>query len=450
VSLGLIRKTQILAVSVLSITCAEAVAHASVFDVYGVGADGIAQASARAAHATDGSASFYNPGSLAFGTGYDIRISPSLGIASYRGKASGNEPPNPFGITTTLASDVPLTGPLAGKIRVGLALYALPDTLMRLRAQYAETPFFPYYDNRTQRLTVIPAIAFRPLEQLGIGMGANVFSGVQGPIDVREGQSRAMESRIAQEAGTYASIIAGVRYDLSQGMHLALNYRQQFGVPVKITTTASIGGVPLLVDISQTKAFFDPATLVLAFGYDPSEELKLECDLGYHKWSSWDGPLLNIDTTVSALSLSSQPPKDLFKDTYSARFGASWTAYEHEGTTLNLQGGVGYETSMLRADQRQGRTNFVDAPKLTFGLGASGRFAGVIGKALLLGIGAQIQDVGLFEQKKVACTKVPCPDGTVVGPSTDEPSKNITNPGYPTLSAAATYIAGSVTVGVEL
>ena len=41
----------------------------------------------------------------------------------------------------------------------------------------ASTPFYPCYDNRTQRFTVIPALSLRPWDRVGIGVGVNVQGG---------------------------------------------------------------------------------------------------------------------------------------------------------------------------------------------------------------------------------------------------------------------------------
>jgi hypothetical protein len=117
-------------------------------------------------------------------------------------------------------------------------------------------------------------------------------------------------------------------------------------------------------------------------------------------------------------------------------------------TTLHV--GAGYETSMLDDTIRQGRTNLVDGTKVILGAGVSVRFAEAVGRGLRVGLGVQLHHVGQFRQDKVACTQVPCPAGTVVGPDTAYPSADIDDPGYPTLAGGGQVLAGAVGVGVDL
>ena len=418
--------------------------------MFGVEPIGVAEVSARASAATDGDACFYNPGGLALGERTRLRLSATGALSELNVQGARAEISNALAGTLTMAGDVPLEGVLHDRLRFGVAVSALPDRLMRLRTHTQSTPFHPYYDNRTQRLVVIPAIAVRPWRRLGIGIGVDVLAGVEGVVDVREGHSRALESRIDQEAGTVARVIAGVRFDPHDDVHLAAVFRQSFGVPLKVTTTANVAGVPLVVDVSAAKALFDPATIVLSVSVTPTERLRVSLDGLVQRWSSWEGPLLGIDTTVSALSLKTKPPRDLFQDALGLKAAGAWTVLREPDRSVTLHAGTGYESSMLDASVQQGRSNYVDGAKWSFGAGASARLGRWSEKALLVGAGLQAQRVTRTEQDKVACTSVPCPAGTVVGPDTGAPSEGIDNPGYPTLSGGGTVWVGSIGLGVEL
>ena len=102
--------------------------------------------------AEDGTAAFYNPGGLSFGRETSIEVAPTLGLSalSAQGRALGLE--DPFGIAIAFAVTVPLEGALKERIRVGFGGYLLPSGLLHLVARAGDTPLFPYYDNRTQRL----------------------------------------------------------------------------------------------------------------------------------------------------------------------------------------------------------------------------------------------------------------------------------------------------------
>src|SRR5262249_57277750 len=56
------------------------------------------------------------------------------------------------GILVGAATPMPFVGPLADRIFVGVALHLLPDKIVRVRARTPAEPFYPLYDNRTQRL----------------------------------------------------------------------------------------------------------------------------------------------------------------------------------------------------------------------------------------------------------------------------------------------------------
>jgi hypothetical protein len=432
------------------VSASAGLAHAGTFELFGVHPVGLAEASARTAVADDGSACFYNPGGLGLGRGYQLELS-GLGMASrLEVQDERRDIDDPISGTFTVGSAVPLEGMLRGRVRVGVAVHALPDRLMRLKTRSQSTPFFPYYDNRSQRFAVIPALALRLTQGFGVGVGVNALAGVQGPLDVREGQSRTLETRIAQEAGTVARWIVGVRFDPTEKLHLGAVFRQRFGVPLTVSTTADVAGVPLSVDVSTAEALFDPMTVVVGGRFEPSDRWSIGLDATYQQWSSWDGPLLQVDTTVSALSLVSKPPRDLFQDVYGARVAVAWQVVHTAGSELALHLGAGFETSMLDASKQQGRSNFVDGPKMILGTGLSARWPGAAGQALRLGLGVQMHRVARFEQDKIACTQLPCPATTVVGPETANPSEDIDNPGYPSLSGGGTVFAASIGVGVEL
>ena len=418
-------------------------AKASAWDVYGFGPDGIAAVSARAASATDGTASYYNPGGLAFSEGSRVALS-AAGVASaleIQGKRQAIA--DPVGLCASIDTDVPLQGPLAQRLRVGLGLHALPTSLMRLQLHRSTMPFFPYYDARTQRLTAIPAVSFQPIEGLGIGLGANVLAKVSGPIDVREGQSRALETILEQNAGTVVSWIAGIRFDPHRRLHFGLVYRQAFGVPFRVTTTANVAGIPLVVEVSAAQALYDPASLVFGAAVAPTDRLHFEVDGAWHRWSAWKGPLMSVDTTVSALSLSSKSPLGLFQDSVGVRASGTWWLERTLSRETAVIGGLGYETSMLDPNARQGRTNFVDGAKTSFGAGLSVLFPALVGRGLRLSLGGQAQHLAQFSQAKQACTSVPCPAGTVVGPDTEHPDQGIDNAGYPALAGGGTLLVVS-------
>ncbi len=440
-----------IAATLASYVAAEGEARAGAFEVLGFGPTGVAEVNARAARAEDGSAAFYNPGGLAFGRGVSIELAPTLGISglSAQGRSVGLE--DPFGIAIALAVTVPLEGVLKDRIRLGFAGYLLPSGLLHLVARPGETPFFPYYDNRTQRLVVVPALAVKIADRLGIGVGVNVLGGVSGPAAVQPGASGAIESRLDLEATTRASVHAGVRFDLAPHVRVALAFRQRFAAPARVTTTAEIAGIPLAVSVGTESALFDPTALVLASSFELGAA-SFEIDATWSQWSAYEGPFVGVRASLPGLDIASKLPEGIARDVVSVRAAASYRIGLGigAGAELVLRAGAGAEPSMLKG-QAQGRTNLLDGDKILGGLGASLVLHDVLSvRAIRVGVGLGTQVVLATSQAKRACTALPCPADTVAGPDATDPSVGITNPGFPRLDGGGAFRAGSLGIGVDL
>lgn len=420
---------------------------ASAFDVQGIGPEGIAEVGARSAATDDGSAAFSNPGSLAFGSTTSVSLAPTLSLSTLQAQDKPLPLADPFGITLSASATLPFEGPLAKRIRIGFSGYFLPTTALRLLARSPEQPLYPYYDNRTQRLVAVPALGIRVTEWLGVGIGANILAGVRGPAKLEQGATGAPEPRIDIAANTVVSTIAGIRFDPTNRVHLALVFRQSFGIPLSIDTTANIGGISLATNLRAPRAMFDPLTFVVASGFELGQA-HMEADVAYTQWSTWSGPYLSVQSTLPGVNLVSRLPTGLFRDTMSFRLGSNYSLRTSATTNLVLRAGVAFEPTILTG-KVQGRTNLVDGDKFTMGLGVSFVMQNVLGKALRLGIGASGQFVTEFQQDKHPCMALPCAESTVVGPDADDPSSGITNPGYPSLHARGALFALSLGVGVD-
>ena len=424
-------------------------ARAGAFEVLGFGPVGVAEINARAARAEDGSAAFYNPGGLAFGRGVSIEIAPTLGISGLSAQGRSLVLSDPFGIAIGLAVTVPLEGALRDRIRLGFAGYLLPSGLLHLVARPGETPFFPYYDNRSQRLVVVPALAVKITDRLGIGAGINVLGGVSGPATVQPGASGAIESRLALEATTRAAVHAGVRFELSKQARVALVFRQRFSAPAHVTTTAEIAGIPLAVSVGTESALFDPAALVLGSSFEVGS-MAFEIDATWSAWSAYEGPFASVHASLPGLDIASKLPEGLARDVVSLRAAASDAIVIRAGAELVLRAGAGAEPSMLKG-QAQGRTNLLDGDKILAGLGASLVLHDVLSvRTIRAGVGLGTQVVLATSAAKRACTALPCPADSVAGPDASNPSVGITNPGFPRLEGGGAFWAGSLGIGVDL
>ncbi|MEP7124536.1 MAG: hypothetical protein ABJE95_26645 [Byssovorax sp.] len=437
------------ALGICAALVAEGEARAGAFEVLGFGPTGVAEVNARAAHAADGTATFYNPGGLAFARGTSIELAPTLGLSalSAQGRAIGLD--DPFGISIALALTVPLEGPLKDRIRLGFGGYLLPSGLLHLVARPGETPFYPYYDNRTQRLVVIPALAVRVTDRLGIGLGVNVLGGVSGPAAVQPGASGATESRLDLEATTRASVHAGLRFELAPYARVAFVFRQKFSAPARVTTTAEVAGIPLAVSVGTESALFDPAALVLASSFEVGRA-SFEIDATWSLWSAYDGPFASVRASLPGLDIASKLPASIARDVVSLRAAASTRIAIGAGADLVLRAGAGAEPSMLKG-KAQGRENLIDGDKILGGLGASLVLHDVLSvRSIRAGIGLGTQVVLATSQAKRACAAQPCAADTVAGPDASNPSLGITNPGFPRLDGGGAFWSGSLGIGVDL
>jgi hypothetical protein len=432
----------------LAAIAASSPAAGSAFDVLGFGPTGVAEVNARAARADDGTAAFYSPGGLALGNGVRAEVAPSFGVSQLRAQGETIALADPFGVALAFDATIPFTGVLKDRIRIGFGGYLPPSHALYLVARKSAEPFYPYYDNRTQRLVVIPAIAVRITDRLGVGLGLNVLGGVSGPASVQNGASGAPEPHLDLTAATSVAVNAGARFDPAPGVRLALTVRQQFAAPAVVDTTAVIAGAPLAVSVATRSALFDPTTIVAAASFDVGRAA-VEVDASYAVWSAYDGPWVGVKATLPGVNLLSALPTKIARDVVSLRAAGSYRIGVGAQSQLVLRAGTGFEPSML-TNYRQGVTNLVDGHKLLGGLGASFALRGVLPVALRFGAGANVTRVFPYSQEKRVCTVVPCALDTVSGSDANDPGKGITNPGYPKLEGQGAFWSVSAGVGVDL
>lgn len=423
-------------------------AEADAFDVLGAGPEGVAEVNARAARADDGMAGFLNPGGLGLGRGVRAWVAPMFGVSSLIAQGQRKELADPVGIALAFDATVPFTGVLADRIRVGFAAYLPPTTALHLVTRPSAEPFFPYYDNRTQRLVLVPSLAVRVLDGLSVGVGFNVLGGVSGPATVTNGASGAPEPRIDLTAATALSVNAGIRFDPGPRARFALSFRQRFAAPAVVDSSAVVAGIPLAISVSTHAALFDPTTIVAAGSFDLGHAT-VELDASYAVWSAYEGPWVQVRATLPGVDVSSVLPTNPARDVVGLRGAGTYRFDVGAKSDLVLRAGLGFEPSMLKSIQ-QGNTNLLDGDKLLIGLGASFALRGVLPFTLRFSAGGNVQRVFPYAQEKRACAVAPCPADTVSGPDAARPSEGIDNPGFPKLTGQGAFWSAALGVGVEL
>ncbi len=342
-------------------------AEASVFDLFGAGTDAIALSGAEAATATNGAAACSNPAGLAFGSGYGSELGGVYLASQLQAEGQRRAPVSPLGFTTLGDADVPLEGALHGVFRVGMALYLLPTSLMEVSVPFATEATLPYYEGRTDRFALVPALGVRLTSWFGVGVGASVLADLQGPSDIRTGQSGAAESEISQDVTTRVAPSVGLRLTPAEGWALALSYRRSISSRNNVESFSELAGEPLDGTV-VAEAFFTPDVFVLGAAWQASVATRFELDVSYARWSAWEaGPGIVIRAELPGTTLVSRNEPVEWQDAWSLRAGATHGLTLGE-SRLELRGSLGYDPSIV-PDTLQRDTTYADADKLVAGLG---------------------------------------------------------------------------------
>lgn len=442
-------------------------ARANSAEIFGVGSKASGMGDAAVALAKGPTAAFYNPAGIANGERAQLHYSATAyhGWLKVRSATQHIENPYEFAIGLTVA--VPFRGRLHKRIWLGLLLTAHPDILARVISHLPTDPFYPYFDNRTQRLVLIPAIAFRLLDspkrgRLTLGLGANVFAGLQGVIVGEEGASRSLEARVSEGLSGIFRMVAGLRYSW-RWLHVGLAFRQQFSMPFKTDSFNFVAGTDLDLNV-DAEGLFSPHTLVLGMAVTPTKKLSVALDVAYAMWSQWRGPYVQVSSVLPLVGeLVGDVPKIDFKDTVAVRVGMEYRISLPKKLVMPLRAGFSVETSPVPA--QPGRTNLLDGHKLIFSLGGGFDLGRMLKRRVWVDLHLRLHVlVPRTIRKKISVSAEECPaTAPPLGPDealsdevpcdrTDDTTLGlqISNPGYPYLKASGFVLSGGFSLGVEL
>src|SRR5690606_3658260 len=195
--------------------------------------------------------------------------------------------------------------------------------LLRLRAGEPETPYFTYFENRAERLYLLLGASAKLSEHISFGLAVNVFAQVDGRARATEGPTRDVEPTISIHTGALARVVFGFKYLFDDESGLGFTFRQRFGVPFTVQTQNAVGGVPFTVDVTATMAQ-TPNQLVLGY-FRVFDRLRAEVDFGWYRNSQMKAPLVEVDSEIVGIPLSSGPMIEPFKDSVELRVGGEYT-----------------------------------------------------------------------------------------------------------------------------
>ena len=454
--------TRVLSTVVLIVAVSRvAPARANPAEVFGFGSRHAGKAGAVAASCDDFAAGYYNPAGLAFGAGKRL----TLGVAGFASNLAVNDDrvsiTEPVGLVIGATTPAPLGGPLAGRLHIGIGLYLLPATVVQVIARFPDEPFYPYYDNRTQRIVVLPTIAVRVRDDLSIGATINYLATLDGKVVSSEGATRALEARVDEEIPSVARINAGLRWRpgmLGGDFDLALVFRQEFSIPFATAAENQVAGEPIDLDISAD-GLYTPMQLVAGTSWHPAANRELSVDLTWARWSAYPGPYVEVRSALPLVGpLVGEIPEVPFRDVFGIRVGGevflpAWRA----GAGYALRGGYAFETSAVPPEQ-PGVTNLLDGNKNTVALGFGVLFPDAMGgHPVRLDLHARAQLVSRRTIRKVIDYD---PDNSydsftaLRDEVADDPGSpeslgaQISNPGYPDLRSGGQVYSGGITAEV--
>lgn len=415
-------------------------------DLFGQSPEVAALGGAGAAMAQEFDATFHNPAGLAFGgrgtfsAGY-FRLASWLSIDR---RTRSIEEPN--GLVVGLAEPVPLV--LGGRIRVGLGLYVLPDTIVRVLTRLPDDPTYPLLENRSQRLVVLPAVAVRVLPWLSLGVGVNFFAGLDGPASAVEGPTRAVETTVYEEIYARAALLAGLRADAWEHVRIALVYRQEFYVPYAVQTRNLLAGNAIDIDV-DARGLYTPHELALGVGWDDGC-WRASAEATYERWGDQDQPYVRVDSVLPAVGPLVPPTlPSPFHDTIDLKVGAGRRFALSPLHRVEVRAGAGFEPAAV--SEQTGRQNLLDADKLTSAVGAGLVLGGRDGRELR--IDASVSWLHLLPRRteKVISSVDDARDdpSLLADERPGEPGIQISNPGYPSIEAAGEILTFGLVLTVR-
>lgn len=447
-------------------------AEANSAELFGLGSRWAGMGDASVALANDFAAAFYNPANLALAK----RPSLSFGMLGYGAWLDLGE--ESAGIQHPLEAHVgvhfpfPLKGWMKNRLWVAVAFSSHPDIAARLKGHMPSDAFYPYYDNRTQRLLLIPSLAFKVLDhsrygRLSVGVGVNALAGLAGTVVGQEGASRSVEARVEEELFSILRVVAGLSYEI-KGLSFGLAYRQEMNVKVTTSSFNYVAGADLNLDI-EADTLYDPHTLVFGAAWRSTPKngssWAVGLEMGYALWRFYRGPYVAVDSLLPLVGdLKGDLPDIQFKDAVSVRLGAEHWFGLPKKMRLAVRGGVGFESSPVPI--QHGRTNMLDGHKLRFSVGLGFDLGKVLRRRIWVDAHARLGLVlARTMKKKIFIPDEECPPpppGTVdpddylvdelpcdrTDPNTQ--GLQISNPGYPSIRSGGLVVSGGITLGVEL
>ncbi len=395
---------------------------------------------------------YFNPGRLCLGGSPRILAGVTAQHASLSVPGGSTGIPEPFYSHVGAAIAPPFGGILKDRLWVGILLVAPGGEISLVRIHTPSEPFYPYYENRSQRLLILPGISLLAHEspsagRIGLGLGFNYFAGLDGGIAAAEGATRAMEARVSLELKGILGLVAGAAWEKGHWA-AGITYRQAMGVDFHTLAFNDVAGTSIDMEISAA-ALYSPHTLQWGVSYNFGTQ-KVQIDIIEQLWSFYDGPFVQIDSIMPMVgALSGQLPPNEFRNTAGVRAGwqKSWSS------SLTLRAGAGFDPSFVKTAQT-GITNLLDAHKLILSAGISWKFSDSFVVHAFSRMHILFPATHRKKRIETACTgQIPDEDPSALYDEkpcdADDPSTEgfqTSNPGFPSVTASGFVLMGGLSL----
>lgn len=400
-------------------------AAATPVDALGYGARSKAMGGAAAAQAEDYSANYYNPSQLA----RFERLELSVGYTHASFALESNSQPSHVSPVDAWMFGLVAPGRIAGiPVAFGMAAQLPQGFLSRSETIRESDPYWVFYEARMQLLYTSINLALMPVEGWSIGVGTASLATTRGGFQIRgttvaTGFGSKYESELDHEIDAtlvstrYPQVSTSLALD---DLNFGLSYREEASLDTIVAASlhtvveGKVNGEPALqipirydVVVRSVKMFI-PRQLNLA-GAWTRKRLRLELDLTWYDWSSYQSPVSSTATEFEAdppegvmINLPEAPnvppPKDpRFEDRLVPRIGAEYTFPLGAALELPLRAGYVYEATPV--PPQTGSTSFLDSTRHLLSVGAGMQVRGldpVLAGGLRLDLALQW---GLLEQR---------------------------------------------------
>jgi long-chain fatty acid transport protein len=269
----------------------------------------------------DASAVFYNPANLTDVSTRQLQLSGLLGYSSaeYSGAAGDTETESPWALLPGLALAWPLP---RQDMSFGLGVHVPYGR----QTCWDERGLFRYSAPSESKMSVVditPALAWRPVDNLSIGAGLDLY---YGQLSFRQylpwpgGEGKAT----AEADGWAMGANAGVSWRPTPRQRLALTCRLPFDLDFEGDLDVEATGMgSSKSDLRTTFSF--PTIVALGYGFQVTEDLRVEADVEWLEFSRYETLELDAGTNQPLLEqMGMASTAQDWKDTWTAGVSAEW------------------------------------------------------------------------------------------------------------------------------